>query len=1830
MKLIKRSLSILLTALMLVSMVSVGIISADAVTIVDSSMSYVNLDANNATDSANYDAKGIDFRDWSQRDHRWNYYALGSSSSANCNIGHAGCTVTSITKLMIEAGLATPTEIDPGRVIRYLDNNESFSGSNILWGGLEDFAANILGKHWWYRSANVFTSSAGANSDYSLLKADMTGSKTYTSALCGSNTMTDDRAAAMLDYMYRYSGTGYQQMIQEDTTGYTMANQRIRMSMMLQAGYHLVPNVHNSGTHWVAIDEVATRNSGTTTETVTYGGQTFTVETYNTFYVMNSWYGPSCDGTNSRDTFQHYLDARSDDTNQGKFVRIAAYSTNPCVMYSLSAEEKAKAAQKNAFSYAQTDNYKLWSNKDPRWACGITSYPTTTSKTKFASANTDSNPTAYGNTDNADSLIEMMGEWGQSIVALDKMLIQSGVKTSSYLPAKNNSLVPSSKEVYLSGNERGETGNLLGDLHNNSLIGATTGVISWDSLSTLDSTNILSSGTAYSSSTSVAPDSTAAKAMITNMRQNGYHYIINKVQGSTDDNAWYAVDETATLSASNTTNTIYGFASNADTSTNASTALSGSAYKVYYFTTPANIQVNFSSADENATVTATADGDAISSGDYVPIGSEVVITATPDADYELDKWTVNSIDDAETSNTYTFTASVDTTVVYTAKQKTIVYLDATGNDSGSSFTQSDDVWYAWTYENGAAEGVGEWIAGTTDAETGYLKFSGVNEKVNFVRMNKNASVVPSWDAKENQTANLTTEADKVYRITGWNDGQGYNNLAGSWNNLVSNTVYLYPNAVSTNNNYTPGANDVFIYAWTWNTATDGHWVTGTVQTNGLIKFEDVQTYVQFTRMNGAQTLPPSTFNGADGTYVWNRTVDITVNNTHDLYVLDGYQTIDGESKIKYYNNNSASEVTENDYRYWTKTDPRWNDVRLGGSSTSGDYTGNWMLAQGLAKLAIQAGLRDSSTWSVADYAADCYKTDGYMKDAAGVAANSGLTNYSFESDKTLTGSQINQLILDGYHLVLRVNVSGGGTEDVAVDEAKTLENNQIWVWRCTQTGSANSARLANIRTSETYSRVYYVKGGTTPGLTSDFDYRRWSRYDGRWKSMVMNPSSKTMDNNGATVVAAAKMLVQAGVFDDTHTPEDFCTYLKNNSGFDSDGNMYWGKLAAYSGGVFNTKDKTYLEFDTPINGVSDYHRIIGSGTRTVAAEKDTILEAIRQGYHMMLEVSNDTTDGSQTWLAVDEKMSLENNDVYIMDSTRSLKDNADKTLTQAGYTYLFRVVGYKGATTPIAEQVVENNETVSAVTLSAKTTDPAYLGTTSGTASYVYGTTGDAVLTLKSASTAQSYVYCIADTEAAAKAFATSTTVTSSGYSYSNGTVTINIADAFDTTTATEGTTKYIAVKAVNGSAESNVVTASMTYKTEQLTAGFASASVTINKGQTTSYSLTTDYSGASTAAVNPTLSYSTGTESRLSGTTFTGDTAGYYTITINQGSTTVTLGTGEGAKTVPANKLNFGITQFAITVNETETLVRFYPSEDALEFTYTAYIDKNGDKKLNTSDIYAATPATGNSRVFKGWYTHDGDPITADTTFDEDTALYAHWITVSDVAKDGMDGNILSGNYSGYGLMGVQLRAAGEDSNYVVGGVKQEMPEGLRFITSLSQSLLDSIDEIDGSVNGTNVEYGYLVTREDLARGYSNHYFGTENIPEDYELKYLGENVNGENTTGQKPYSAATDYRFVTNVNCTSSDYDSAAKENHREYDHKRYGGYRLYSMVITYSGANAETNKASNIIARPYLKYTDANGFERYRYDTYTGNSEVCGGCSVSYSQAESLADFVEGGDD
>ncbi|MBQ7504797.1 MAG: InlB B-repeat-containing protein [Ruminococcus sp.] len=313
-----------------------------------------------------------------------------------------------------------------------------------------------------------------------------------------------------------------------------------------------------------------------------------------------------------------------------------------------------------------------------------------------------------------------------------------------------------------------------------------------------------------------------------------------------------------------------------------------------------------------------------------------------------------------------------------------------------------------------------------------------------------------------------------------------------------------------------------------------------------------------------------------------------------------------------------------------------------------------------------------------------------------------------------------------------------------------------------------------------------------------------------------------------------------------------------------------------------------------------------------------------------------------------------------------------------------------------------------------------------------------------------------------------------------------------------------------------------------------------------------------------------------------------------------------------PAYKVIFHENKPAGTADEIQKIFRIYEPMDLTDGKITHFYD--------------IPEWAGDEYVFAGWYHNSGytecdTPDSAagtasnfenDTYTERDTDyhLYAKWIKVGNVQKDGEDANIING-YRGFGLAGVQIRDPQMyDENYT--GITSG---GMRFVTSLSEELLSKIDalsstKVETPEGNVNVEYGYAVGTEANINDFINHYNVEDTTA--YTLQYKGENVNGKNTT-VKGIGANTDYRYITNVNCTKGT-GKIAK------DHRNFTDYRLYTLVVTYEGDSA-LNKAEKIDARSYIRYYDANGKLRVFYNTYKKNAYY-GGCLCSFNQVNSMA--------
>lgn len=295
--------------------------------------------------------------------------------------------------------------------------------------------------------------------------------------------------------------------------------------------------------------------------------------------------------------------------------------------------------------------------------------------------------------------------------------------------------------------------------------------------------------------------------------------------------------------------------------------------------------------------------------------------------------------------------------------------------------------------------------------------------------------------------------------------------------------------------------------------------------------------------------------------------------------------------------------------------------------------------------------------------------------------------------------------------------------------------------------------------------------------------------------------------------------------------------------------------------------------------------------------------------------------------------------------------------------------------------------------------------------------------------------------------------------------------------------------------------------------------------------------------------------------------------------------------------------------INNTDIANAKYGGNDI----FTSYVEA-ATKEIKVGDTIEAfykipevkaTKTNSCPYIFKGWYYDpENDIDTRPVTFGTDKYskdIYAHWIKVEDVAKDEEDDNELppgyNGIYGGFDLAGVQVREGIRDTNYGY----EKMPGGLRFVTSLNMDVVNQIN----AIKPNNIEYGYVAaTNKDWIDYHS------KDITK--KLQYVSKTANGIDTSA----TAEDDnyFGFASNINCTSRVSNSSGKV---EKDHRNFNGYLLYTLVITYENVeDEESAKNTKVLARPYIKYLDANGLERVAYSEYRGNSNTLGGCYTSYN--------------
>ena len=285
----------------------------------------------------------------------------------------------------------------------------------------------------------------------------------------------------------------------------------------------------------------------------------------------------------------------------------------------------------------------------------------------------------------------------------------------------------------------------------------------------------------------------------------------------------------------------------------------------------------------------------------------------------------------------------------------------------------------------------------------------------------------------------------------------------------------------------------------------------------------------------------------------------------------------------------------------------------------------------------------------------------------------------------------------------------------------------------------------------------------------------------------------------------------------------------------------------------------------------------------------------------------------------------------------------------------------------------------------------------------------------------------------------------------------------------------------------------------------------------------------------------------------------------------------------------------------------------------FTSYVEaatkeiKVGETIDEFYTVPEVVPTAANScpYIFKGWYydqenDNDSHPVHFGTDkYAKD--IYAHWIKVDNVTKDADDPTMFQNGgeiYGGFDLAGVQIRKEMLDHNF-----EEVTPGGMRFITSLNMDVVNEINKIKPN----NIEYGYVAATHE---GWINYHCDGVKHGSDEKLKYVSETANGIDTSS----SNATNenyFGFAKNVNCTSKVTDS--KNGVVRRDHQNFDKYLLYSLVITYEEEGSD--KGKDVLARPYIRYKDANGLERVAYSEYTGTN-VLGGCYTNYNRVADMA--------
>lgn len=241
---------------------------------------------------------------------------------------------------------------------------------------------------------------------------------------------------------------------------------------------------------------------------------------------------------------------------------------------------------------------------------------------------------------------------------------------------------------------------------------------------------------------------------------------------------------------------------------------------------------------------------------------------------------------------------------------------------------------------------------------------------------------------------------------------------------------------------------------------------------------------------------------------------------------------------------------------------------------------------------------------------DVHGTDAYYSDGDGlyrVALSGG-------SAKQLAKGTVNQIVCDGS----AVYWQGSGDDTVTSltygDADKDTQKVDDYTSFAVLDGGIETVK-ENL--GEGGSSSATTSSATLSSLPSG-TYKTWKQNDPRWNNVKMGNS--TVGNAGCLVTSISILLVGSGAektryLAGTFNPGVFATALNNNGGFDSSGNLQWGKIPVLEPS-FSIYDDTTISSDT-----------------TDAAKAALIGSHLSAGRYVVIRVNNART--KQHWLAAD-------------------------------------------------------------------------------------------------------------------------------------------------------------------------------------------------------------------------------------------------------------------------------------------------------------------------------------------------------------------------------------------------------------------------------------------------------------------------------------------------------------------------------------------------------------------------------------------------------------------